>query len=150
MQAEYTSLEAKNHELGDAFKEKSRSQQHIQKLYQSLKAQVMASQVANAAGDEAEHALQTARADRFIDRIPGTGIGSAANFPQFGSNLQRATGRSHERTNSRSSGEGAAQRMGAGIGPSYASHLQGGHLGSRTGTGRKFICVRYWLIAKPR
>lgn len=33
MQTEQATLETKNHELVDAFQEKSRAQQHIEKLY---------------------------------------------------------------------------------------------------------------------
>ncbi|ORY13512.1 hypothetical protein BCR34DRAFT_441527, partial [Clohesyomyces aquaticus] len=64
MQAEQAALEQKNHDLVDAFREKSRSQQHVQKLYQSLKAQVMASHVANAAGEEVDNSIHTVRGDR--------------------------------------------------------------------------------------
>ncbi|KAF2813431.1 uncharacterized protein BDZ99DRAFT_382489, partial [Mytilinidion resinicola] len=71
-QAEQKNLEQKNHELVEAFREKSKTQQQIQKLYQSLKAQVMASHVATAATDEAEHTIHTSRRDLFVDRIPGT------------------------------------------------------------------------------
>jgi hypothetical protein len=138
MQAEQASLEAKNHELVDAFKEKSKSQQHIQKLYQSLKAQVMASHVATAAGDEAELTLQSARGDRFIERLPGTRTGTA-NYRQMGMN--QGGGRPYNRADSRSSGSSGQQRGGVGIGPVYASHLQGRGLG-RTGTGRKFVISR--------
>jgi hypothetical protein len=134
MQAEQASLEAKNHELVNAFKEKSKSQQHIQRLYQSLKAQVMASHVATAAGDEAELTLQSARGEHFIERLPGTRTGTA-NYRQTGMN--QGSGRPHNRADSRSSGSSGQQRGGVGIGPMYASHLQGRGLG-RTGTGRKF------------
>jgi hypothetical protein len=139
MQTEYTALEAKNHELGDAFKEKSRSQQHIQKLYQSLKAQVMASHVASAAGDEAEAALQTARVNRFIDHIPGTRTGSA-NFGLNGS--QPMGGRKHGRTDSRSSREGGQLRSGAVPGPSFASHLQRRGIGAKLGSGASSMFSR--------
>ncbi|EDU39993.1 predicted protein [Pyrenophora tritici-repentis Pt-1C-BFP] len=77
MQAEQISLEDKNHELSEAYKEKAKAQQQTLKLYQGLKAQVMVSHVAHAAGDEAEYTLQTARRDRFIDRLPGTRTESA-------------------------------------------------------------------------
>ncbi|KAF2833227.1 hypothetical protein CC86DRAFT_279026 [Ophiobolus disseminans] len=136
MQSEHNSLEAKNLELLNCFKEKSKSQQHIMKLYQALKAQVMASHVATAAGDEAEMTLQTARGDRFIDRLPGTRIGTAS-YSQMELNQQMGGGRSHVRDESRSSGSsGHQQRGGVGLGPSYASHLQGRGLGGRMGTGQ--------------
>ena len=136
MQAEQASLEAKNHELVDAFKEKTRSQQQTQKLYQALKAQVMASHVANAAGDEAEFTLQSVRGDRFIDRLPGTRT-STANFGQAGVGQQTSSGRPHNRDNSRSSRSGGQQLGGIRIGPSYTSHLQGRDSGGRVFTGRK-------------
>jgi prophage DNA circulation protein len=46
MQEEHTVFEEKNHELSDAFKQKAYALQHTTKLYQALKAQVMASHVA--------------------------------------------------------------------------------------------------------
>jgi len=132
MQTEQASLEAKNHELVDAFKERTKSQQQTRKLYESLKAQVMASHVANAAGDEAEFALQTARGNRFIDRLPGTRSGTA-NFNR----LQAGGRRQHERNNSRSSGSSGQQQGSIGIGPPYSSYLQGRGMGSRMHTGRE-------------
>jgi hypothetical protein len=143
MQAEQASIEAKNHELVEAFKEKTKSQQQTQKLYQSLKAQVMASHVAHAAGDEAKFTLQTARGDRFIDRLPGTRTGTA-NYSQMGLSQQMGGGRAHNRENSRSSGSSGRQQQqqGGGIhlGPPFNnSHLQGRGLGGRVHTGRKSI-----------
>lgn len=144
MQTEHSSLEAKNHELVDAFKEKSKSQQHITKLYQALKAQVMASHVATAAGDEAEMTLQTARGDRFIDRLPGTRTGTA-NYSQMGVNQQMGGGRPHNRDNSRSSGSSGQQRGGIGLRSNYASQVQGRGLGGRMGTGRELTSRRVRL-----
>jgi len=69
----------KNHELVTAFREKSKIHQQLQKAYQTLKAQVMASQVQTAASDDAEHTLRTAGAERFVDRL-GTG-GGIARYP---------------------------------------------------------------------
>lgn len=137
MQAEQTSLETRNEDLARAFKDKCKAQQQVQKLYQSLKAQVMASHVANAAGDEAELALHTARGDRFIDRLPGTRTGSAS-FAQMGMSQQPGGGRLHNRADSRSSGSGGQQQSGVALGPNYSSHLQGRGLAGRMGTGRKF------------
>ncbi|KAF2034866.1 hypothetical protein EK21DRAFT_97095 [Setomelanomma holmii] len=134
MHAEHTELEKKNHDLADCFKEKCRAQQHVTKMYQSLKAQVMASQVANAAGDEAEMAVHTARGDRFIDRLPGTRTGSAS-FASMGMSQQHGNGKTHNRADSRSSESGGQQQGGIGLGPNYASHLQGRGFGRRTATG---------------
>jgi hypothetical protein len=137
MQAEQTVLEEKNHELGDALKQKAHSLQHTIKLYQALKAQVMASHVATAAGDEAEMTLQTVRANRFIDRFPGTRTGSS-NYTQMGTSQRIGGGRPHNRDDSRSSGSSGQQQGGLGLGHRYAPHLQGHGLGGRRGTGRKF------------
>ncbi|KAF2131486.1 hypothetical protein P153DRAFT_286395 [Dothidotthia symphoricarpi CBS 119687] len=134
MQAEQTTLEANNHELSDAFQKKARAHQQAQNLYQTLKAQVMASHVANAAGDEAEMTIQTARGDRFIDRVPGARTGSA-NFNLMGVGNQQSR-RQHNRAGSGSSGSSGQQRGGVGLGPMYASQLQGRGLGSRAHTGQ--------------
>jgi hypothetical protein len=150
MQQEHAALEANNHELINAFKEKSKSQQHITKLYQALKAQVMASHVATAAGDEAELTLNTARGDRFIDRLPGTRTGTA-NYSQMGINQQMGGGRPHRRTDSHSSDStGQHPRGGINIGPPFAPHLQGRGLGGRMGTGREslsFLLTNSMLIS---
>lgn len=138
MHVEYTALESKNHELSGAFKQKAQALQHTTKQYQALKAQVMASHVATAAGDEADITLQTARGDRFIDRLPGTRRGTA-NYSQTGQHMGGDT--SHGRNDSRSSGSSEQQRGGIGLGHSYASHSQGRGLNGRGGTGRK--CVVY-------
>lgn len=134
MQAEQTSLEDKNHELVGAFKEKTRSLQQTQKLYQALKAQVMASHVANAAGDEAEFTLQTARGDRYINRIPGTRTGTA-NFTQMSGGLPTGAPGQHNRQTSRSSGSSNPQQGGIGLGPAFP--LQGRGWGNRVNAGRK-------------
>ncbi|KAE8851708.1 hypothetical protein HRS9122_01995 [Pyrenophora teres f. teres] len=136
MQAEQVSLEDKNHELSGAYKEKAKAQQQTLKLYQGLKAQVMASHVAHAAGDEAEYTLQTAQRDRFIDRFPGTRTGTA-NYGQMAMPQQTGGGRPHERDTSRSSGRSGLQRQG-GVqhGPPFHAHLQGRGLGGRVHTGQ--------------
>ncbi|KAI4611037.1 uncharacterized protein J4E87_010640 [Alternaria ethzedia] len=73
MQAEQEILEGKNYELAKAYKQKTKAQAQTQLLYQQLKGNVMATQVAHAAGDEAAYTIQTARGDRFIDRLPVLG-----------------------------------------------------------------------------
>ena len=78
MQAEQTQLETNNAELINAYQEKSRAQQQLQRVYQALKAQVMATRVANAAGNEVDNALQSARGDRFVDKLPGARAGVAS------------------------------------------------------------------------
>lgn len=136
MQAEQASLVSKNQELANAFKERAKALSQTQKMYQALKAQVMASQVANAAGDEAEYALNTARGHRFIDRLPGARIGSA-NFHRM-ADRQQGHKRAHDRNHSRSSGSSGHLQSGVvgGAGPSFASHLQGRGLDGRNFTGQ--------------
>lgn len=145
MQAEQESLETKNHELVDAYKKKTRSQQQTNQLYQSLKAQVMASQVANAAGDEAEYALQSARGDRFIDRLPGARVGSV-NLHRLNENQQTAGGRFHNRNMSRSSGSNGHQPGSIGLGSQHVSQraLNNRHI------GREFPFLYAIGIAKMR
>jgi len=142
MHGEQESLVAKNQELHNAFKERAKSQQQTQKMYQALKAQVMASHVANAAGDEAEYALNTAHGDRLMNRIPGTRTGSA-NFGRMGDRHQTGNKRPHDRNNSRSSESNGQQQGAVGIGPPFAAHLQSRGLNSRVLPGRK-----YWLNKK--
>lgn len=137
MHTEYAALESKNHELSNAFRQKAQSLQHTTKQYQALKAQVMASHVATAAGDEAEITLQTARGDRFIDRLPGTRRGTA-NYSQGGQHI--SGDRAHGRYDSRSSDSSGQQRGGIGLAHSFAPHLHGRGLGGRAGTGRE-SCV---------
>ncbi|KAH7414195.1 RXT2-like protein [Phaeosphaeria sp. MPI-PUGE-AT-0046c] len=133
MHVEYTALESKNHELSTAFKQKAQSLQRTTKQYQALKAQVMASHVATAAGDEAEITLQTARGDRFIDKLPGTRRGTAI-YSQAGQHI--GGDRAHGRNDSRSSDSSGQQRGGMGLGHSFAPPLQGRRLGGRAGTGQ--------------
>lgn len=128
MHAEQTSLEAKNQELVDCYREKSKAYANTQKMYQSLKAQVMATQVADAASYEAAHAVHpAARRDRVLDRLPGTRTGSAANFSQA---QQAGQGRVHQRNDSQSSGSGQQQR-GINLHPSFSNHLR-----ARVNSGR--------------
>ncbi|OCK97846.1 uncharacterized protein K441DRAFT_547223 [Cenococcum geophilum 1.58] len=132
-QAEQSNLGQKNRELVDAFREKSKTQQQTQKLYQSLKAQVMASQVATAATDEAENTIHTASRDRLVDRIPGTHRG-LQHFNQF--NADYPGGRRHDRQGSGSSGgnEGQVHKTrNIGLGSSWNSQAQN----TRNWTARK-------------
>jgi hypothetical protein len=138
MQGEHAALEEKNHELGDAFRQKASSLQQVTKLYQSLKAQVMASHVAHAAGNEAEMTINTARGDRFIDRLPGTRT-STANYSQMGISQRNGGGRPHNRTDSKSSGDSGQQRQGLGLSQHFAPHMTERGLGGRMGTGRKSL-----------
>lgn len=135
MQAEYASLEGKHHDLQSAFKEKMRSFQQTQKQYQQLKAQVMASHVAIAAGDQAELPFNSASGGGFKNHLSGVRVGSA-NLGQSGGGYQTEGARLHNRGMSRSSGSGGPGG-GIGIGPSYASQLQGRELGNRVHSARK-------------
>lgn len=145
MQAEQAALEAKNQDLSDNLHKKSKAHQQSQKMYQSLKAQVMASHIANAACDEAEMTSQTARGDRFTDRLPGVRT-STANYSRMGVGHQQGR-RQHSRVESGSSGSSNQQRGGIGLGPTYAPHLQGHGLGSRGFAGRE-LSFRYFLCSK--
>ncbi|KAF2691310.1 hypothetical protein K458DRAFT_70033 [Lentithecium fluviatile CBS 122367] len=150
MHVEQASLEQKNHELVEAYREKSRSQQQIQKMYHSLKAQLMATHVATAAGDEAEFALHTARGDRFVDRLPGvrTGTGTT-NLSQHGPSQRHGGGSHHNRGGSGSSGDSGPQRGGVGLAPPWNSQLQGRGLG-RVHTGNKLSsCWNTFAASSP-
>ena len=109
MQADQKNLEQKNHELMEAFKEKSRNQQQVQKLYQSLKAQVMASQVASAASDDADNAINTVASNRFIDHIGDTGFRSRG--PPFSADPLTIP-KKHQRVGSLGSGGEDGERAG--------------------------------------
>lgn len=63
MHAEQGALEKKNHELGDHLREKLKTHQQLQKLYQSLKQQQLAAGLELAAEHDAEHFLQNAGRD---------------------------------------------------------------------------------------
>lgn len=136
MQAEQAALEQKNHELATAFRAKANAQSQLQKLYQSLKAQVMASHVANAAGDEAEYALHTVRGDRFVDRLPGTRTGTATYSAPSMAPRQEGRQRYHNRGGSESLGGSGGQPQGTGIGLAKSQPKSYG-LGVRGFTGRK-------------
>src|ERR1700753_702023 len=56
-QKSVVSLENKYHDLGEAFREKSKALQETQAKYQALKGQLMTAEQQSAASDEAEHAL---------------------------------------------------------------------------------------------
>lgn len=135
MQADQAALEQKNHELATAFRAKANAQSQLQKLYQSLKAQVMASHVANAAGDEAEHALHTVRGDRFVNRIPGTRTGTATYSVSGMAPRQDDRQRYHNRAGSGSSGGSGGRSQAPGIGLPKQAKAYG--LGVRGFTGRK-------------
>lgn len=139
--AEREDLVAKNNELSNRLLEKAKGFTRQKKMYDSLKQQVMASQVAVAAGDEAELTLQTARGNRHIDRMPGVRSGTGAYSYPGASIHQFGGGGQHKRQGSGSSASSHQQRGGIGIGvgpvPTYASHLQDRGFGVRHYSGRK-------------
>ena len=137
-QVEREELEGKNNELSSAYLEKAKALARQKKMYDTLKGQVMASQVAVAAGDEAEHTLQTVRGNRSLDRMPGVRTGTGV-YSHPGVMQHPGGGRVHNRQGSGSSGSSGQQRGGVGLGPAptYASHLQNRSLGGRVHPGRK-------------
>lgn len=139
-QADLVSFEQKNNELYNAFNEKCKAHGRTQKMYQTLKGQVMASQVAVAAGDEAENAIHTARGERFIQRMPGVRSGTGV-YSHPGAEQQTGGGRLHNRTGSRASGGNGQQQGSVGSGPTYASHLQGRGMDVRGHSGRKSLLL---------
>ncbi|KAK7720433.1 hypothetical protein SLS57_005522 [Botryosphaeria dothidea] len=66
-------LENDMHKMADAYKEKTKTQAHLQKVYTQLKAQVLAGQVASAASDDADATLRSATGEIFVDRLTGAG-----------------------------------------------------------------------------
>lgn len=81
MHTEQKILEQKNKELADKFKEKAKQQQLLQKLYQGLKAQQLATGIELAAEHDAEHVLQAAGSATYNDsaRRGGQHMHSRAN-----------------------------------------------------------------------
>ncbi|KAH7130639.1 hypothetical protein B0J11DRAFT_257883 [Dendryphion nanum] len=144
-----TSLEQKNHELVDVLREKSRAHQQAQKLYQSLKAQVMASQVVTAASDAADLTLHSARGDRYVGRIPGVQT-MAGNSSQPGMNEHMARKGRHERNESVSSGSVGQRRGGIGVGPAWNSQLQSHGLGNRAYSGHQLGAGNGASQSQPR
>lgn len=145
LQTERSDLEKKNHELGEAFREKSVNQQKIQKMYQQLKAQVMATQVVDAAGDEADLAIYSTRSDRFINKIPGMQSG-ASNLPHLGTNRRKETGKYHTRGGSGSSGSNEMQRGEFGFGPPAGSQLHSQNFGRITNNRGKNLRPALFLM----
>ena len=89
---EQKALEEKNHQLVEAFREKSKTQQQLQKLYQTLKQQQLAAGMELAADHDAEHALKAAdvaqrdhrfRQSRACSRGSGGGLGQSRTVNDF-------------------------------------------------------------------
>lgn len=143
-QAECEGLEEKNNDLSTAFMKKVRAHAREKKMHDTLKGQVMASQVAVAAGDEAEMTLQTAQGHRFLDRMPGARIGAGAHNRTGGALQQLGGEMLHNRQVSGGSGSSSQQRSATGLGPpaNYAQHLRGRDFSSRAQTNRKCKILR--------
>lgn len=94
----------------------------------------MATQVANAAGEEVDSTMHSIRqGDRFIDKIPGTRSGTV-NLDQFSMNQQRGKSRLHNRGGSGSSGSGGQRIAGRPVSPQLQLHGFNG----RSNTSREF------------
>ncbi|KAI7462256.1 hypothetical protein KC351_g16435 [Hortaea werneckii] len=92
MHMEQKALEEKNHQLVEAFREKSKTQQQLQKLYQTLKQQQLAAGMEIAADHDAEHTLNAAdvaqrdhrfRQSRAGSRGSGGGLGQSRTVNDF-------------------------------------------------------------------
>lgn len=118
---------------------KARAHARDKKMYDNLKGQVMASQVAVAAGDEAEMTFQTAQGHRFLDRMPGARVGTGANSHPGGAFQQLRGHMPHNRHLSGGSGSSSQQRGATDLGPppNYAQHLRGREFSGRIHTDRK-------------
>ena len=97
----------------------------------------MGNTVAQAAVDEAEYAIHTTgRADRYIDKIPGTRTGTAT-FNQMVIPQQQVRGRQRNRsTGSRSSRSGGQPHGGINVNPAW-NQMQGQGLPGRGYTSRE-------------
>ncbi|EON61267.1 hypothetical protein W97_00480 [Coniosporium apollinis CBS 100218] len=104
VQVDQKNLEQRHNDLTDAFREKTKAFQQIDKAYRSLKAQVMSAQVATAASDDAEIALQSVTSNRFVDRL-GTRNSGQADGHRYPVD-QRGIEQIHSRQRSGGSGEG--------------------------------------------
>lgn len=85
MRIEKSNLEDKNQELINAFREKSKALQNTQRMYQGLKAQMMASHTEHAAAEDAENTLKNMRSPHFEQM--GIPKPSRGPFSQFTENL---------------------------------------------------------------
>ncbi|KAI7151670.1 hypothetical protein KC349_g9369 [Hortaea werneckii] len=96
MHMEQKALEEKNHQLVEAFREKSKTQQQLQKLYQTLKQQQLAAGMEIAADNDAEHTLKAAdvaqrdgrfRQSRAGSRGSGGGLGPSRTVNDFAAQM---------------------------------------------------------------
>ena len=106
MHLEQRALEQRNAELIDAFKDKSKSHQQIQKMYQALKAQAAATQVQAAASDDAEQILHVGGSQAFMDSR-----GNQQNHSRFPVN-GRGIEQIHSRQRSGGSGDDREDELG--------------------------------------
>ncbi|KAL5373391.1 hypothetical protein DPSP01_012749 [Paraphaeosphaeria sporulosa] len=133
MQEDQASLEQSYYNLDNTLRSKTKAHQHDRRAYESLKAQVMATQVVSAAGEEVDNTMHSIRqGDRFINKMPGTRTGTA-HLSQLGLNQQDGGGRLHNRAGSGSSGNGE-QRIGGR--PPLKPQLQSRAFGGRSNTSQ--------------
>ncbi|KAI7303269.1 hypothetical protein KC315_g15771 [Hortaea werneckii] len=136
MHMEQKALEEKNHQLVEAFREKSKTQQQLQKLYQTLKQQQLAAGMELAADHDAEHALKAAdvaqrdhrfRQSRAGSRGSGSGLGQSRTVNDFAAQMNsRATMAPAPNMQVPSTPSGTRQRLplygGNGTGMSQSQH----------------------------
>ncbi|GAB1735863.1 hypothetical protein NU219Hw_g5199t2 [Hortaea werneckii] len=143
MHREQKALEEKNHQLVEAFREKSKTQQQLQKLYQTLKQQQLAAGMEIAADNDAEHALKAAdvaqrdhrfRQSRAGSRGSGGGLGQSRTVNDFAAHMNsRASMAPARNMQVPSTPSGTRQRL-----PLYGANgtvmSQGQHGGFQPGT----------------
>lgn len=104
---EQKALEEKNHQLVEAFREKSKTQQQLQKLYQTLKQQQLAAGMEIAADHDAEHTLKAAdvaqrdhrfRQSRAGSRGSGGGLGQSRTVNDFAAQMNSRANMAPPRT----------------------------------------------------
>ncbi|KAI9787420.1 MAG: hypothetical protein M1835_002687 [Candelina submexicana] len=105
LQLEQTDLQKKNHELVEAFREKSRKHIQTQELYDKLKRRTLLSQVQNAASDTVDQAIHSSSGNRFSDRL---GNNPERQYTEFLN--ERPTFNPHQTTDSEGSGGGRGRR----------------------------------------
>ncbi|RMX99793.1 hypothetical protein D0866_16007 [Hortaea werneckii] len=143
MHMEQKALEEKNHQLVEAFREKSKTQQQLQKLYQTLKQQQLAAGMEIAADHDAEHTLKAAdvaqrdhrfRQSRAGSRGSGGGLGQSRTVHDFAAQMNsRASMAPARNMQVPSTPSGTRQRL-----PLYGANgtvmSQGQHGGLQPGT----------------
>jgi E3 ubiquitin-protein ligase CCNP1IP1 len=91
-QAAYKALEVKHQDLAEQYRNKSKAHAVIHSNYMKLKAQALNSSVASAASHNAEHTLQTATAQSFVDKYDNVVEGYRHPHMQISSGNMTVTG----------------------------------------------------------